>query len=179
MLSPFSLPGTAVRALTTADLPALQALLERCADFNLLVSGEPPQPGDAAELLAEHPPGRLPEDKIVFGVYDPGDALLGVLDLAWHYPRSGVWWIGLLLLDPASRGQGLGRQVYYAFEDWACRNGAEEIRLGVVERNEKALRFWERMGFQVIDKRPPVRMGVLEQVVVVMKKIPAGKAGIK
>jgi GNAT superfamily N-acetyltransferase len=170
MLSPFQLTDYRVRVLDTSDLPSIQLLLDRCADFHLLVTGEPPKPGDASNLLEDHPPDIAPDDKIVFGIFSPRNELLGVLDLARNYPLAGIWWIGLLLLDPICRGQGLGKQVYTAFEAWARKHGANEIRLGVVERNEKALRFWESLGFQRIVRRPPVKMGQLEQAVFVLSK---------
>ncbi len=170
-LSPFSLPRYEVRILTTADLPTLQDLLERCADFHLLVLGQPPQPGDAAALLENRPPNISPDDKTVLGIFSPG-GLIAVLDLARNYPQPGIWWIGLLLIDSFQRGNGLGRRIYAAFETWAHQHGAREIRLGVVERNEKALRLWKSLGFQQIDQRPPAKMGLLEQSVYVLRKIP-------
>jgi ribosomal protein S18 acetylase RimI-like enzyme len=40
--------------------------------------------------------------------------------------------------------------------------------LGVIEENEKAYRFWQSMGFEVVEKQPAHQIGLKEQVVITM-----------
>jgi ribosomal protein S18 acetylase RimI-like enzyme len=152
--------------LSEADLADLQHLLESSSDYNDLLTGLPVDSDAARELLTVGPPGKPREDKFVFGIYLGGNTLIGVLDAIRDYPSEGVWYVGLLLLEPRYRRQGQGESIYRAFERWASQSGAQEIRLGVLEANAKALRFWQRLGFTEIERRPPRRYGLREHVVI-------------
>ncbi len=167
----FKVQGQAVAFLSAKDPGDLQGLLERAADYYLLVCGESPAPGAAQRLMADLPPGKTLDDKLVMGVF--GDqGLIGVMDVVRDYPERGVWWIGLLLLDPVTRGQGLGEALYRSFEPWAGQLGAQAIGLGVVEKNVRAVHFWKRLGFIALDKKPQT-VGRLDQVVLRMwRQIP-------
>lgn len=158
-----------LRLLDQADTPALQNLLERCADFSLLVEGEPPTAHAAQDMLADLPPGKSLADKFLLGIFRE-DNLAGVLDAVRGYPQAGVWWIGLLLFDPAQRGCGAGEQALNIFTTFAGEQGAQALMLGVVEENVRGLQFWQRMGFKLVEKRPPRLFGRKEQVVRVMRK---------
>jgi GNAT superfamily N-acetyltransferase len=96
--------------------------------------------------------------------------LAGVLDAIRDYPDPGTWWIGLLLFRKDRRGHGLGAQVMAGFEQLAVKDGAREVRLGVVAPNLGGYRFWMRMGFTENERRSPRLFGIREQVVIVMKK---------
>jgi GNAT superfamily N-acetyltransferase len=73
--------------------------------------------------------------------------MFGTLCALRNYPGPGHWYLGLLLLAPAWRGQGLGRRVYLAFEAWVAGQGADSDLLSVVEANTRAASFWESLGF--------------------------------
>ena len=155
MAVPATLGGLEARALDDADVPALQDLLERCADFVLLDEGEPPGPDAARETLAAVPPGHSLDDRLVVGLAEAGATrLVGVLGLLRGYPTREAWWIGLFLLDPSVRRRGIGAAVVADTVAWLRREGCGEVLLAVLERNPDAQRFWERAGFAVLDRRP-------------------------
>lgn len=52
----------------------------------------------------------------------------------------------LMLMDPGERGRGLGGAAYGAFERWVASEGGDSMLLAVLERNDRAARFWERLG---------------------------------
>jgi GNAT superfamily N-acetyltransferase len=167
----FSIPGFSARFLRSGDEALIFDLLQRCADFSLLVSGLPPTEEEARDLLTDLPPAKQLEDKFVIGLLDPREnRLIGLAVVIRGYPHPEDWFIGLLQLDPACRGQGLGRQFYLAIEAWAAQRRARNILLGVVEQNQAAHAFWHQLGFQDIEKRPPVKFGMLECAVFVMKR---------
>ena len=64
------------------------------------------------------------------------------------WPEVGTWALGLLLLVPESRGQGVGNRVLGELERWASAEGAHRLRLGVERVNERARAFWERHGYR-------------------------------
>ena len=166
----FTIPGYQVRLLQEQDLPAIQNLVERCADYEQLVTGLPPDPSGAQKILTDLPDGKSRMDKFVLGFYAESTRLVGILDVIRDYPRKDDWWLGLLLLDPDYRSQGLGKLIYWAFEAWAARWGAGSIYAGVIQRNERAYKFWQGLGFATVEVRPARRFGVVEHVVLVLRR---------
>ncbi len=164
----FEIPGYQVRILAPETIPALQGLLEHCADYSHILTGEKPSSTAAENLLSGTPPGRTAADKAVIGIFNEDESMVGVLDAIHSYPGEDCWWVGLLLLDPIIRNKGLGRQFYQAFEQWVGQLGAKNIYLGVVEENERAFRFWQSMGFEIVERQPPRRIGKKEQIVITM-----------
>lgn len=148
--------------MTTPDLPVvedalsafiggsavaeLQELLERCEDFEILVTGHPPDPHAARDLLVEVPPDHALRDKFVVGIWtDQG--LTAAIDLLRDFPQAQVWYLGLLLVAPEARGAGFGERIVAALKPWIIAQGGRSIRLVVQEQNPAALRFWLRQGF--------------------------------
>ncbi len=82
--------GFHLRRLDPGAIPALQNLLEQCADYFLLVSGADPGSDAAQALFSQLPPGKAPLDKFVFGVFSASDELVGVLDAVRRYPAPGA-----------------------------------------------------------------------------------------
>ncbi len=148
--------------MTTPDLPALEAaqlalisgsaveelqvLLERCEDFEILITGHPPGPYAAEALLIDTPPEHPLRDKFVIGAWtDQG--LTAVVELLRDFPERHVWHLGLLLTAPEARGQGLGSRILAALKSWILSQEGRALRLIVQDQNPAALRFWSRHGF--------------------------------
>ncbi|WP_340644648.1 GNAT family N-acetyltransferase [Phenylobacterium sp.] len=151
--------------MTTPDLPAvegaqlalisgsaveeLQVLLERCEDFEILVTGHPPDLYAAQALLTDAPPDHPLRDKFVIGVWtDQG--LTAAVELLRDFPERHVWYLGLLLVAPEARGQGLGERILAALKPWIINQEGRALRLIVQDQNPAALGFWTRQGFVVI-----------------------------
>ena len=153
------------------ELRALQVVIESDEGFALRVTGHPPGPADAQSTLLLVPEGRSPEDKAPFVVW-ASDELVGVLDLLLRYPDEETVYIGLLLIDRARQGQGIGTAAYQALErdllprwPWARR-----LRLSVVRTNEQVLGFWRRLGFTETGEVRPWRYDKLESESIPMDK---------
>lgn len=136
----------------TSDLAALQALHLRCADFVEATTGHPPRDDEAARLLAVVPPGKIPADKQTLGLHRDGE-LVGVVDLLRGHPSPTDWYIGLLLLSPEVRGAGLGASVVDEIVERVRTEGGQALHLIVREDNPRALAFWRRHRFELIDRR--------------------------
>lgn len=149
---------------------ALQALLERCADYMTLEDGAPPGPSAAADLIEALPPDRTHEDKHLLALAPAaGEPLVAVIDVVRDFPGERDWFVGLVLIDPAARGRGLGAAVMADLEEWLRGQGATASYLAVLERNPDAQRFWTRQGYQLIDRRVRVT-GTREDPVFRMRK---------
>jgi RimJ/RimL family protein N-acetyltransferase len=57
-------------------------------------------------------------------VSDSTTTLVGLIDVLRNYRIKFEWWIGLMLVVPASRNAGLGSQIQGAFERYAFKCGA-------------------------------------------------------
>jgi RimJ/RimL family protein N-acetyltransferase len=156
----FQVKDCYARQLTEHDLEALQTLCDRCTDYSELAEGVP-TPSDAAHniLLRDRPPGKTIDDKIVVGLFANPEQMIGVVDIGRDYPEPGIWFIGLFLLAPTARNRGIGSCLFLALVDWATNLGASQIRIAVLEENTKGFRFWQRLGFEVIDKLPLQQFG--------------------
>ncbi len=151
--------------LTPQELPLVQTLCEQCAreleqtahlqpGLSLEhVLGLPPGSSLAQELALALPAGKGYEDKLLLGIFARPQQLVGVLDAIRDYPVQGEWWLGLLLLEPAQRGRGLGENICRAFEQWAKNAGARYLRLVVSVQNRRGHQFWQRMGFEELERR--------------------------
>ena len=140
------------RRLTPPDLPALQRLFERAADYFEATAGAPPVADEAQRAFVGGPPTKAVNEKLTIGVFDRDTALVGVLDAIPDFPADGTCSIGLLLLDPAARGAGLGGATLAAFEAWVSRRGATRFRTAVVAPLERALRFLDRQGYREVSR---------------------------
>ena len=145
----FELTGCFGVRLDESRRPELQAFYEGCADYFELVTGQPPGPNEAQDLLTSLPRGKTHDDKFVIGLFDAPGHLVGILDVIRDFPKPHEWYLGLLMFEPTLRGQKLGDRVYHRLEEWVRELGGKAIHLIVQEQNPKALRFWERMGFVV------------------------------
>lgn len=145
----FELTGCFGVRLDPSRRDELQAFYQGCADYFELVTGQPPGPNEAEELLTSLPRGKTLEDKFVIGLFDAPGHLIGVLDVIRDYPRPAEWFLGLLMFGPTWRGRRLGERVYRRLEEWVRACGGTTVHLIVQEQNPGALRFWQRMGFEV------------------------------
>jgi len=140
-------------SLGKGQIPELQSLFDRCADYVEAVSGEPPISSEAEEALAPLPLGENVE-KVGLGIYDRQTALVGFVDIIRNHPIQKDWWLRLLMLDPVVRHQGLGSRIYHACADWIGQEAGRAVWIGVVDDNQGAERFWRRLGFIHVRRDP-------------------------
>jgi GNAT superfamily N-acetyltransferase len=141
-----------LRELTRADTAEVQAVYDRAEDYFVLVTGAPAPPEEAAGLWDGLPPDSDPAKLSVHAICEP--ETVGVAAVLRDWPRRGTWLIGLLLLEPAARGRGLGARVVAQVEARARAAAGDRLRVAVIESNAPGLAFWRRLGFTPV---PPSR----------------------
>ena len=156
-----------IRRLSGEEETDVQALCERCSDFFELIEGRPPEKDAGKGILFDLPPGKELQDKYVIGVYKEKDDLIAVIDLVKDYKVPGEWIIGLLMIDPRERGNGLGRALHDLIINWVSEENGRKLRIGVVEENRRAYRFWCEMGYGEVD-RVKSTYGNKDHIVIVM-----------
>ncbi len=134
--------------LGAGDLPALQALFERCTAFFQLVHGAPPRPDEAERWLREEAPGRTPGARSVFGLLDEEERLVGAVDVVRDDPEEHEYWLGTMVIEPTIRGVGLGAWFHAQVLSWIKEQGARGVQLCVQKQNPGAIRFWARQGYE-------------------------------
>lgn len=156
-----------IRLLSGDDEIDIQALCERCADFSELIEGRPPEKDAGHSILFDLPPDKELKDKYVFGVYKENDVLIAVIEMVKDYKVTGEWIIGLLMIDPSERGNGLGRKLHDLIKAWVLEEHGKKLRIGVVEENHRGYKFWCEMGYFEVD-RVKRDYGNKEHTVIVM-----------
>lgn len=143
-----TIQGTHVVELGAADQSRLSELCRLCSDFFELIEGQPGGPATAAEILGPLPEHVTSGTKRVFGI-ERGSELIAVVELLDGFPRRGEWYVGLLLVVPPLRREGLGTKIWVGLRDWIRSQGGAVVRLVVQKQNRRALTFWERQEFHV------------------------------
>ena len=121
-------------------------LATRAADYVTLEVGHAPDAGYVTGFFSATTP-RLSEDFLQHFAIMEGTAMSGMVCIAKGYEFPEDWWIGLLLIDPAFRGRGIGRKVLRSLRDRARRQDVAMLKLSVLQANPCGLRFWRREGF--------------------------------
>lgn len=129
------------------DLQLLQVLLEKCSDYLTFQDEEPVKPSAANDLFNTKPDGVEDNAKVLLGIFTDQKQLVGIFDLIKGYSGPRTLSLGLMLLDPSSRGKGAGNKAYKLLEEWVITQQFDKVRLGVLFGNEKGLKFWKSMGY--------------------------------
>jgi GNAT superfamily N-acetyltransferase len=135
------------RWLGEADAPALQQLIEACAEDLRLVAGQAPSPGDAAAILRARPPVEGAREQIALGVYDASGALGAALVAHKGFPRPGCWHLAVVLVRPDLRGRGIATGLLARLERMVEAEGGDAIHTLVPRRSPAAVQLFRRAGF--------------------------------
>jgi hypothetical protein len=126
------LAGLAITAIEDADVTAVVTLWERCGLTR-------PWNDPVADVALAR---RGPNSTILLGREDErivASAMVG------HDGHRG--WVYYVATDPDRRGQGLGRAIMNAAEDWLRQAGIAKLQLLVRQDNAKATAFYETIGY--------------------------------
>ena len=154
MTSDGSLPVT-IRAATSADLPRIGTLAA------LLVQShhefDParffPATGSTPQHYARFLGSQLDDADAVFLVADTGGTVIGYVYAAlegYDYMalRGPAGVIHDVIVDPAHRGHGVGRQLLNAALEQLTSRGAPRVVLFTAQHNHAAQRLFAQLGFR-------------------------------
>ena len=131
------------RPLTVDDAAILQALLVRSAAYFRGAHGRAPDKHAALERIAD----ALGDTQVALLGLFRGEALVGYLELRQGEPREHDATIVLLVLEPAERRKGLGREVVEALASSLAATGTRALHLGVQDHEHGARAFWLAQSF--------------------------------
>lgn len=121
-------PAHTLRLMTRGDIPSAVALVER--------AGWQHQATDLERLLHWSPDG-------CFVIADVDGAILGTVSTTPY--GTALAWIGMLLVAPDSRRQGLGRRLMRAALDHLIARGTERIMLDATDAGRP---LYRALGFR-------------------------------
>jgi GNAT superfamily N-acetyltransferase len=172
----FESAGWHARELCAAEVPRLQALFDANPEYFVTVNGRLPNPDEAQVEFDELPPPYLSFTRRWFaGLFDPTGDLAGVAIVVSDLGAEGVWHLALFLVATPLHGQGVAGRLHAALECWVARSGARWLRLGVVEGNARAERFWARRGYVEVRRRLGVDTGgLINDIRVLVKPLADG-----
>jgi len=86
-----------------------------------------------------------------FLLLEENDALVGCVYLE---KRGDRMYLGLLSIDPASQGKGLGRKLMDEAEEFAVRAGCVAMDLRTISQRKDIQPFYEHLGYTVTSMTP-------------------------
>jgi GNAT superfamily N-acetyltransferase len=175
-LPPSAIPGQQVIELTLEHVPLVHAFFEANPEYFLTMQGEPARPDEAEEELRfELPAGLTCSDKMIVGYLDDSGALAALASIVVDFVAARVWHVGFFIVATARHGSGEAQAIHRSLERWAAANGAQWLRLGVVQGNARAERFWMSLGYRQVRTRDGVEMGKrINTLRVMVKPLVAG-----
>lgn len=135
------------------DNPAeLFAFFRSCEDFINLVFHHSDTDAEAQDFIHGLPKNKTDKDKYSIAIYNHLQQIIAVCDLIQDYPHKHIWYIGLLLISPALRQQGMGSFIFANLEKVILSLSGQEINLITQKQNPKATAFWKKHGFIITDE---------------------------
>lgn len=134
-----------VRPATAGDVPLLMAFVRAMAAFEKLAcSATEDSLRDA--LFGPSPAGHA---LLAFAGGSPVAYVTYFFTFGTMVGKRGLW-LDDLFVDPAFRGRGIGRAVMAHLAGIAVHHGCARFEWMVLDWNEPALRFYERLGADVL-----------------------------
>ena len=149
---------TEVVDLVDADLAEIHDLRTRAGDFFAEVGDPPPTSESFQDDLDDLPDGYSRANEIIYRAYQ-GSLLAGYAEVLRGYAHERQWIIGIVLVDAAMRGGGVGHGIVQAIAADARVCGVESLAAGVIVTRERSLAFWNREGFTTEVRRRPIVVG--------------------
>lgn len=133
-----------IREWRRDDLPAVGALLEELA----AAIGEDFRP-EAERLEALYVAMRKDPEVYRSFVCEEGGAVVGFVSLVLYasvFHRKGTALVAELVVAAAARGRGVGAALLARAEELARAEGMDELEVGVVKGNARAIAFYKAAG---------------------------------
>lgn len=148
-------PGITIRQATAADEAALGRLgaellrLHHGFDAERFMAPGPDSEGGYGRFLAA---ARANDDTLVLVAERVGEVVgycyAGIEPRSWKELRDRAGFIHDVLVAENARGAGAGERLVEAAAEWMRARGVGRVMLWTAERNGRAQRLFERLGFR-------------------------------
>ena len=159
-----------IAPITPQDYPEAAEVYRNSSRFLVDISGEKPE-CLGPELVAREVAEASAHGAVCAVIKLKGSRQMvgvAVFEPAGHGGKPSQAWLALLMIAEPFQHRGYGIEAYKSIEDAIFKNpDVRSIRLGVLERNTLALRFWTSVGYKDTGARKPNECG---HEVIVMEK---------
>jgi GNAT superfamily N-acetyltransferase len=130
---------------------------------------DPPSLASLQNDLDDLPDGYTHSDEIMFRAYHDS-RLVAYSEVLRGFEGPMEWIIGIVLVDPEHRCNGLGQRVLERIAADAAVWGATTLAVGVIVSRTRSLCFWNREGFTHEVRRRPITVAGFETEVVRLQR---------
>lgn len=143
-----------IRAATPADWAAIWPFFHRIVTARETYAYDPELTDQQARSLWMSPSGS-PLSRTTVAV-DADGTVLGSANMYPNRPGPGSHVASAsFMVDGSKQGRGVGRALGQDMINWAAASGFRSIQFNaVVETNERAVKLWQDLGFQIIGTVP-------------------------
>ncbi|MGW1748019.1 N-acetyltransferase family protein [Streptomyces sp. NPDC002092] len=137
-----------VREMTPEDEPGVAALFAACEDYFVAATGGPALPADVQSLYYALPEEADPDQKRLL-VMCRGESVLGLVDVVDRHPDVAGCSVGLFLVAPEARREGIGAYVARRLLKEAAGRGMRNVTATCPSGWEPGLGFLRSLGFAI------------------------------
>ena len=143
-----------IAPIAEPHLPQVLEVYQQCEDF--LALG--PIPKASIDMVKADIDHSKEENGLFCGVFDHKENLMGIVDLVPNMfeGNPGNAFISLIMIAKSHRNKGLGRKIIEAVENKIREDRQVKVILSAVQtNNERAIHFWEELGYTIIGGPEP------------------------
>lgn len=127
--------------------------------FYLEISERKPQI-TLEEVRKEYLENRTCENEYTIGIREKEEQkLIGVAKFILCNPHDNNPWLGLLMLHKEKQNRGFAKEFLNTLINWYRENGYVSLHLGVLEKNQSVIPFYEKCGFVTYEERDTKKYG--------------------
>lgn len=139
-----------IRPGTAADAAAAYQLIAELAEYEK----SPQEVTVSLEQFIEDGFGERPHYRLLVAEHTTSDYAKAIVGIAIFYDAYSTWkgktiYLDDLVVSEAYRRYGIGKQLINALLDIARQENANQVRWHVLNWNEPAIRFYQRMGVKM------------------------------
>ena len=145
------LPEFVIERITTDNFEKYEEIFYCNKEYFLLTDGQAATKEAIIETI-EYCPNDFPKENVYnIGVSYNGKPV-GSLFALYCYPDKQTFYIGLFLMNEEFKKQGIGTKVIKALFDSFSNTVIEKFCLSVQDNNISGCRFWNNLGFEVVNQ---------------------------
>ncbi|NUQ95506.1 MAG: GNAT family N-acetyltransferase [Streptomyces sp.] len=130
------------------DEPQVAALFAACEDYFVAATGSPALPADVQSLYYALPEGADLDQKRLL-VMCRGESVVGLVDVVDRHPDAGSCSVGMFLVAPEARREGIGTGVARRLVAEVAGRGMRKVAATCPDGWEPGLGFLRSLEFEV------------------------------
>ncbi|MEV0205181.1 GNAT family N-acetyltransferase [Streptomyces sp. NPDC050788] len=138
-----------VRELRPEDEAGVARLFAACEDYFVAATGVPALPADVQSLYYTLPEGADPDQKRLLVLCRGAGDVVGLVDVVDRWPDVGTCSVGVFLVAPGVRRQGVGAGVARRLIEEAAGRGMRTVVATCPGGWEPGLGFLRSLGFEI------------------------------